>query len=50
VVDVKAQKLLVHRNPVNGKYQSVTLYSKQESIFPFAVPEIEFRVLDAFPA
>jgi Uma2 family endonuclease len=49
VLDVAAQKLVVHRDPVEGKYQSVTVYGKQESVSPLAAPDREFRVADAFP-
>jgi len=49
VVDVGAEKLVVHRDPVKGKYQSVTVYGKHESVSPLASPDREFRVADAFP-
>jgi Uma2 family endonuclease len=49
VVDVAAEKFVVHRNPANGKYQSVTVYSKHESVSPLAAPKSAFRIADAFP-
>src|SRR5712692_11296645 len=48
VVDVAARSLVVHRDPLNGLYQSVTVYNDQESVSPLASPGREFRVGDAF--
>jgi Uma2 family endonuclease len=49
VVDVAARSLVVHRDPLNGLYQSVTVYNDQESVSPLASPGGEFPVGDAFP-
>ena len=49
VLDVAAQKLLAHRDPAEGKYQSVTAYGIHETVSPLAAPDREFRVADAFP-
>ena len=49
VFDIEAQSLVVHRSPQKGSYQSVTVYSKHESVSPLASPDHEFRVADAFP-
>jgi Uma2 family endonuclease len=48
VVDVAARRLIVHRDPREGLYRSVTAYGEQESVSPLALPDFEFRVLDAF--
>ena len=50
VVDVAARRLIVHREPRQGLYRSVTAYSEEETVSPLALPECEFRVLDAFQA
>src|SRR5258706_2878302 len=49
VFDVEARSLVVHRDPRNGSYQSVTVYNDQESVSPLASPDREFRIADAFP-
>ncbi|MBV8903497.1 MAG: Uma2 family endonuclease [Acidobacteriia bacterium] len=50
VFDIGARRLLIHRDPHHGKYQSITAYSEHESVAPLAAPESRFRVGDAFPA
>ena len=47
VLDVTGRRLIVHRNPVSGKYQSVTVYSENESVAPLAAPNAEFRPAQA---
>jgi len=49
VLDVPARRLIVHRNPRNGLYQSITAYSEHEAVAPLAAPDREFRVAEAFP-
>ncbi|SPF34158.1 conserved hypothetical protein [Candidatus Sulfopaludibacter sp. SbA4] len=49
VLDVEARRLVVHRDPQNGLYRSVTVYGAKESVAPLASPGREFRVGDAFP-
>jgi len=49
VFDLPARRLVVHRSPLNGSYQSVAVYSDRESVNPLAAPDREFRVGDAFP-
>lgn len=48
VIDVAARRLIVHRDPREGLYQSVVAYSEQEAVSPVALPECEFPVADAF--
>jgi hypothetical protein len=50
VVDVPAWRLVVHRDPREGLYRSVTAYSEEETASPLASPHSEFRVADAFGA
>lgn len=49
VFDIGARRLIVHRDPRNGLYQSVTAYRRDEAVAPLAAPQQEFRVGDAFP-
>jgi Uma2 family endonuclease len=48
VVDVAARRLIVHRDPREGIYGSVTDYSEEESVTPLASSGGEFRLADAF--
>jgi Uma2 family endonuclease len=49
VFDIPARRLIVHRDPQNGLYKSVTAYKPQEAVAPLAAPENQFHVGDAFP-
>lgn len=49
VFDIPIRRIVVHRDPREGRYQSVTAYSEQESVSPLAAPGHDFRVRDAFP-
>jgi Uma2 family endonuclease len=48
VVDVAARRLIVHRDPREGLYRSVTAYSESEAASPLASPKSAFSVGDAF--
>jgi|SRR6478672_6231157 len=48
VLDVAACRLVVHREPIGGRYVSVAVYGDQETVAPLAAPGSEFRVADAF--
>ena len=48
VFDIQARRLIVHRDPRNGHYQSITVYRSDESVAPLASPGNEFRVGAAF--
>lgn len=48
VLDVNDRRLFVLREPLDGKYNSVKIYSEQESVAPLAAPVAEFRVSAAF--
>jgi Uma2 family endonuclease len=50
VFDIPARRIIVHRDPREGHYESVTAYSEQERVSPLAAPGQEFFVKDAFPA
>jgi Uma2 family endonuclease len=48
VVDIPGQRIIVHRDPQAGKYQSIVAYAEQESVKPLASPDHEFRVAELF--
>ena len=50
VLDIVARRLIVHRNPIGGKYESVVVYGEHEQVAPLTAPHAEFRVADAFTA
>jgi hypothetical protein len=47
-IDVAACRLVVHREPVGGRYASVAVYGEQETVAPLAAPTAEFRIAEAF--
>jgi Uma2 family endonuclease len=48
VVDVAARRLIVHRDPSEGLYRSVTGFSTEESVTPQTSPRNGFRVGEIF--
>jgi Uma2 family endonuclease len=48
VVDIPARRIVVHRDPRDGQYRSVTAYSDQESVRPVASADHDFPVGSAF--
>lgn len=46
VLDLNGRRLIVHRNPQAGKYQSLTVYSADESVASLADPSSFVRVGD----
>ena len=48
VLDVAGRRLIVHRQPANGKYGSVVAYDNTESVAPLAAQPSEFKVAEAF--
>ncbi|HEY6346984.1 MAG TPA: Uma2 family endonuclease [Bryobacteraceae bacterium] len=48
VLDVESRRMIVHREPKGGKYNSVVAYSEDEGVAPLVAPESEFRVRTAF--
>ena len=50
ILDVISHRLLVHRNPQRGQYESVISYNEDESVAPLAAPNSPFPIRDAFPA
>lgn len=50
VIDVAARRLIMHREPREGLYRSVTAYGEDEAASPLASPQNDFRVAGAFNA
>ena len=48
VVDVNRQRLIVHRDPSVGAYQSITEYSGSEQVAPLAAPQSSLIVASLF--
>jgi hypothetical protein len=42
VLDITGRRLVVHRNPVSGRYASVISYSEEELVAPLAAPDTPF--------
>ena len=49
VADLNNRTLIVHRQPENGRYASVTVYSADESVSPLAAPTSSVAVSSLFP-
>jgi len=49
VLDINGRRMLVHRDPQDGRYTSVVAYNIDESVSPLAAPEAAFPVKNAFP-
>lgn len=50
VVDLKARRIVVHRTPAGGEYQSIEAYSEDEGVAPLAAPEQVLAVRDILPS
>ena len=44
VVDLNGRRLIVHRDPADGRYQSIAAYGEGEVVSPLAAPEAVFQV------
>ena len=49
VADLNNRTLIIHRQPEQGRYTSVTAYSAEESVSPLAAPEQSILVGSLFP-
>ncbi len=47
VLDVNGRRIIVHRNPEEGKYRSLTVFEAAELLSPLAAPESSFRLADS---
>jgi Uma2 family endonuclease len=48
VLDVSGRRMIVHREPQEGQYRSVTSYEEHEIVAPLAAPTAELRPADLF--
>lgn len=48
VFDLTARRLIVHRDPMDGQYQSIMAYGEQEAVAPLTAPDAVLRVGDVF--
>ena len=46
VVDVKRQRLIVHRDPDEGAYHSILAFGPDETVSPLAAPQAQARMSD----
>jgi Uma2 family endonuclease len=49
VLDVADRRLIVHRDPGAGSYETVAVYRENEAVSPLAAPHAVFRPAQAFP-
>ena len=48
VVDIAAKRIVVHREPREGAYHSITMYAEHESVSPLAAPGSALAVSECF--
>jgi len=48
VFDTNKREIIVHRDPINGKYTSIAVYRSDETVAPLAAPQQGFKIGDAF--
>ena len=46
VVDLKGRRIIVHREPMEGAYRSITIYAEDEPVAPLAAPNASIRAAD----
>lgn len=49
IVNLHSRKLEVRRQPLDGEYLSVTIYTEQDAVAPLAAPNAAVRVADLLP-
>jgi Uma2 family endonuclease len=49
VFDIAGRRLIVHREPRDGSYSSVSAYVEGETVAPLSMPSASFPVATAFP-
>jgi Uma2 family endonuclease len=49
ILDINHRRLVVHRDPVDGLYRSVTAYEENEAVAPLAAPNSFARASDFLP-
>lgn len=48
VLDVAARRMIVHRDPIEGRYASVLVYGSEETVAPLAAPGSSLKIGDVF--
>jgi Uma2 family endonuclease len=48
VLHIAARRMIVHRDPQEGRYASIVAYGEDETLTPLAAPGSSLRILDAF--
>ena len=46
VVDIRGRRIIVHREPSDGTYRSITIYAEDEPVTPLADPTASIRAID----
>ena len=46
VLDLNSRRMIVHRDPAQGKYTSISAYSEEEFLSPLAAPSARVRIGD----
>ncbi|MDF2440719.1 MAG: hypothetical protein JWN98_1703 [Abditibacteriota bacterium] len=49
VLDVEGRRLMVHREPREGKYQSIQTLNQTDSIAPLEKPDASIQIVDLLP-
>jgi Uma2 family endonuclease len=49
VLDLVGRRLIVHRNPQDGRYESVASYTEHEDLTPLSAPDSRFAISEVFP-
>jgi Uma2 family endonuclease len=49
VLDLAGRRMIVHRDPHNGEYQSVAAYAEDEIVAPLAAPDAHLCVRTVLP-
>ena len=49
VLDIQGRRLVVHREPIAGRYSLIVAYGENEAVAPLAAPQKLFQVVDVFP-
>jgi Uma2 family endonuclease len=48
LAELMRRRIIVHREPQEGKYKSIIAYNEEETISPLAAPAASLKVADAF--
>ncbi len=46
VVDIPSRSITIHRQPLNGRYQTITRHDEDETVSPAAFPALSVRLSD----